>query len=94
MANTSEVDAALDAITEEIEANRALAAQVESILITIGNKLGAIPTTYADVKTTVEAFTPTGAWESLSKDRLAKQVTQFSAFDTAVSAALAEIQGV
>ena len=28
MANTSEVDAALDAITEEIEANRALAAKL------------------------------------------------------------------
>ena len=93
MATMTEVDAGLDEISEKIAANRQLAAQVESILITIGENLGAIPSDYADVKTTVEAYIPTGAWESLSQDRLAKQITEFQAFDAAVSTALVEIQG-
>ena len=91
MATTSEVKSGLDGIAGAIADNRKLAEQVESILITIGENLAALPATYADELATIGAFTPTGTFESLSQDELAKLTTEFGALQTSAANALAAI---
>jgi len=88
---TSGVKAGLDAVAKNI-AN--LTSRVEGALEALSGieaDLTSIPTTYADVIAEVDGFTPTGEFESLAQDELAKLTTEFLALKAKVVAAEAEL---
>ena len=88
---TSGVKAGLDAVAKTI-AN--LTDRVEDVLSQLSGiqaDLSSIPTTYATVIAEVNGFTPTGEFESLAQDELAKLTTEFLALKAKVVAAQAEL---
>ena len=90
MATTSEVKAGLDAIADKIAAVRTRFASAKSSIEGGSATLGAIPTDYADVIATINAYTPTGAFETLAQDEKAKLQTEFVALKAEIDALIAE----
>ena len=86
MATTSEVKAGLDAIASEIAAVRTRFESSKSSIQGGSTALGNIPTKYADVIATINAYTPTGAFETLSQDEKAKLQTEFVALKAELDA--------
>ena len=79
MATSSEVKAALDDIAQSIRTERQAMANAKARIATGQGNLNLIPTTFSDALATINAYTPTGDFESLSKDELAKMTTEFTA---------------
>ncbi len=79
MAEVTEVKVALDDIAKVIVKQRnALDGCVEQGQ-TVSVTLSGIPAEYADEIATINGYTPTGEFESLSKDELAKLTAEFLA---------------
>ena len=77
MATSSEVKAALDDIAQSIRTERQALKNAKARIATAQGNLNAIPTVFADALATINAYTPTGDFESLSQDELAKMTTEF-----------------
>lgn len=88
MATSSEVKAGLDEIAAAIRAQRAIVAKAIQNAGAASAALAALPTTYADVIATVNAYGTTNAFEALSKAELAKMTSEYQALKT-VSDAMA-----
>lgn len=79
MATTSQVKADLDSISQHISGSRSMLNNAKANLLAARNQLAAIPATYSDTISTIDGYTPTGAFETLSKDEKAKLATEFTA---------------
>lgn len=88
MASYSEVKAGLDAIAAIIRDQRAVLVKVKSNALIASETLAALPTEYADVIATIQAFGTANASEALAKAELVKLTTEFNALKT-VSDAIA-----
>lgn len=94
MATTSEVISGLDDIAQAIRTERrALQAAVARVTASV-NALNAIPTTFSAVVSTINGFTPTGAFETGSKDQLAKLTTEFTALKAAATSMKTELDAI
>lgn len=79
MATSTEVDVALDAVAQLISDQREVLKKAKSNAAIASAALAAVPTTYADVVSTIQAYGTTNAHEALAKARLAKYTTEFQA---------------
>jgi flagellin-like hook-associated protein FlgL len=89
MATYSEVKQGLDEISAQIRAVQTRYNSAKSNIEAGSEALGAIPTKYADVIATIDGYTPTGAFETLSKDEKAKLQTEFQALKSTIDALIA-----
>jgi hypothetical protein len=81
MATPSQVKAGLDAIADLISGQRAVMEKVKSNAVGASAALGAIPTNFADVIATIDAYAAnsTDYFERLAKAEKAKMATEFTA---------------
>ena len=79
MATSSEVKSGLDSVSKDIAKNRARLEDCIATAAEVSALLAAIPTTYSEVAAEINAYTPNGAFESLSKDELARLTSEFNA---------------
>lgn len=91
MATISQVKAGLDAVAQRIAQNRARAVSAKAQFTLAQNELAAIPADYADLVATIDAYTPTGAFETLAKDEKAKLVAEFTALKSVVDSAVTDL---
>ncbi len=87
MATSSQVKAALDNISQAIATERQAMANCKARITASKQLLAALPTTYAEVVATINAYVPNGAFESLAKDELAKMAAEFTALKNAATTA-------
>jgi hypothetical protein len=90
MATTSEVKAGLDDIATSIRNCRQAYISSKSRVQTAYNELSAIPTTFSDVLTTIDAYTGADDFETLTKAEKAKLTTEFIALKNEINALIAE----
>lgn len=88
MATPSEVKSGLDGISQLIAGSRRSREQAKASLLAARNQLVAIPDQFSDVITTINGYTPTGAFETLSKDEKDKLAAEFVALRTALETEL------
>ena len=79
MATVSEVKSGIDSIAQLIAAAARTQARAKENLLAARNQLNNLPSQYADVMATIDAYTPTGAFETLAKDEKAKLASEFVA---------------
>ena len=94
MATISEVKQGLDDIAQVIRTARFQLKQGKLQLAAVEAQLTALPTDYASVVTQINAYTPTGAYETLAKDELAKISTEFTALKAAATAGKNALAGI
>lgn len=87
----STVKADLDSISQKISGASQLRNTAKSQLLAARNQLASIPAMYAATIAEIDGFTPTGAFETLSKDEKAKLATEFTALKTALEDELTAI---
>jgi len=90
MATVTEVKKGLDDMATIIVAERQAFALAKARISNASGNLGLIPTQYADVLATIDAYTPTGAFETLAQDEKAKLTTEFQALKAAIDALIAD----
>ena len=90
---TSQVKSGLDAIADSINAEEGAIQGVLSQLQEVDARLAAIPSGYSEEIATINGYTPTGAYEELAKDELAKLTTEFQAKRAAVQSAITALGG-
>lgn len=88
MSTTSEVKAGLDAIAANIAGSNQAFDRAKANLLAARNQLAALPAAHSAVISTINGYTPTGAFETLSKDEMAKLTTEFQALKAALESAL------
>lgn len=86
MATYSEVKSGLDDISAAIRAAKEAYDRAKVHIQGASDSLGNIPTTYSDVITEVNGYTPTGAFETLAKDEKAKLQAEFQALKATIDA--------
>jgi ABC-type transporter Mla subunit MlaD len=91
MATPSEVKAGLDEVAQQIRASIQDRQTAKEQLQAAKDRLDGLGTNYADVITTIQGYTPTGAFESLAKDEFAKLTTEFQALASALDTAIAAL---
>ena len=91
MATTSEVKAGLDSIASLIAGSQQLEDRAIAGLLAARNQLAGIPTQFSDVLATIDAFTPTGSFEEVTKDEKGKLATEFLALKAAIEAKLDDL---
>ena len=91
MATTSEVKAGIDSISVLIASSQQLEARAISGLLAARSQLAGIPAQFSDVLATVDAYTPTGAFEVLAQDEKGKLATEFSALLAAIETKLDDL---
>lgn len=82
MASYSEVKAGLDHVATVIRDQRAVMLKSKSNAALASAALGALPTEFADVVATINAYGTANAAEALAKADLAKLTTEFQALKT------------
>ena len=92
MATSSEVKAALDDIAQSIRTERQAMKNAKARIATGQSNLNLIPTVFTDALATINAYTPTGDFESLAKDELAKMTTEFVALISDASLAVTDLE--
>jgi len=88
MADIAEVKAALDGAAQLISGAVRTRANVKAQLLAARNQLVGIPAQFAAEIASIKGYTPTGAFETLAKDELAKLSTQFSELQAAIETEL------
>ena len=88
MSSISEVKAALDAVAGMISSSIRQRTQIKVGLLAARNQLANLPTQHSAAITEINGYTPTGAFETLAKDELAKMTTEFLALKTALETEL------
>lgn len=79
MATSSQVKTTLDEIAMIIREQRAVMEKVKSNAALASTALGDLPTVYADVVATIQAYGTTNAFEALAKAELAKLAAEYTA---------------
>ncbi|QND60383.1 hypothetical protein [Mesorhizobium huakuii] len=79
MATTSEVKVGMAAIAQRLSDQRQVMLKAKSNAGAASVALSAIPTDYADVIATVQAFGSANAFDAATKAELAKMTAEFSA---------------
>lgn len=82
MATYSQVKSALDEVAATIRDQRSVMEKVKSNAGSASTELAALPTTYADVVATINAYGTANASEALAKAELAKLQAEFQALKT------------
>ena len=83
----STVKTGLDSLSSTISSNQGEAAGVKAQLADLISRLDAIPSANSDLIAAINGYTPTGAFETLAQDELAKLTSEFSALKSAVQSA-------
>lgn len=91
MATHAEVKAALVGISEMIAGAQSTRVSAKAQLLAARNQLAALPSQFSGIITTINAYTPTGAFETLAKDERAKLTADFTALKSALEAELTAI---
>lgn len=78
MSHTTKIMAGLDDIDKTIRAERQLCTNQKARYSTAAANLTAMPTNFAAIKSVIDAYTPTGALETMAKDRLAKAIAEYT----------------
>ena len=86
--------AGLDSIAKVIATERAAAKQAKARITAAKSILNALPTTFSEVLTTINAFTPTGPFEELAQDELAKLTAEFQALKAAATTAETSLSAI
>lgn len=89
--STSQVKSGFDQIAIDIANQRSVIAGAKEQLEGAVAVLNAIPSNYTDMVAEVNGYVPTGAFETLAKDELAKLTTEFQTLRDAANAAIASI---
>ena len=89
MATTTEVKKALDDISTIIVTERQAFANSKARIQTASANLNAITTQYAGVITEIDAYVPSGAFETLAKDEKTKLAAEFTALKADIDALIA-----
>ena len=89
MATMTEVKRSLDDISQIIVTERQAFANSKARIQTASGNLASIPTQYAGVIATIDAYTPTGAFETLAKDERTKLAAEFTALKTQIDTLVA-----
>ena len=84
MATSSQVKSALDGIATMIAGATQQRERAKAQLLTARNQLANIPTQYSGEITTIDGYTPTGAFETLAKDEKSKLASEYSTLKTAL----------
>ena len=92
MATSSDVNAGLDKISTQITTARLKLSAAVTNIKRQETELAAIPSTFSDVRNTINAYTPAGAFETLAQDELAKLTTEFQALLSDVSLAVVDLE--
>ena len=79
MATPSEVAAGIASIAVTISGSQKMQAQAYNQLLVARNQLANIPTQYSDVLSTIDGYTPTGAFETLKVDEKSLLSVEFVA---------------
>lgn len=82
MATPSQVDTGLDAIAAAIAQATQLQEAAKQSMLRARSLLAQLPTEHADVISTINGYSPTGAFETLAKDKKAKLQAEFVALKT------------
>lgn len=88
MATISEVKSGLDAIGQLISGSVQQRERAKAQLLAARNQLSGIAGQFSDVISTIDGYTPTGAFETLAKDEKAKLQTEFQALKSALETEL------
>lgn len=89
--NPSEIKSGLDDIAVTIRNARSRLLQAKANIQNTYAELNSIPTTYASLISAIDAFVPTGAFESLAKDEKSKLTSEFIALRNDASGASAAL---
>jgi len=89
MAETSEVKSGLDNIAEVISANRAVIAKAKTNAQAAADALNAIPVDYADVATTIDAYTGADQFEVLAQAEKSRLIAEYQALKAIADAIVA-----
>lgn len=87
----STVKAALDAIAESIVKERTAIIKVKNSLGNVKSNLAALPSLYEAEIGEINGYVPTGPYETLAKDELAKLTAEFITVSSAVDNAIAAL---
>lgn len=79
MATTSEVKTGLDLVAERIAAQRAVVNKAKSNAQQASDALAAIPTDFADLIATIDAYTGADEFETLAQAEKARLQAEFTA---------------
>ena len=79
MATISEIKAGLDDIAQTIRTERQAMKSSKARISSGQGNLNLLPTVFADIIADINGFTPTGAFEELAKDELAKLTAEYLA---------------
>ena len=94
MATTSEVKSGLDDISVFIKNARKAAQSAKAAFSTHHAILNAIPTTFADVLATIDAYGTTDAFEALSKAEKEKLQAEFVALRNSLNSAVSVLSAI
>jgi hypothetical protein len=94
MATASEVKAGLDDISTIIRTARQKAQQCKAIYAQQAAILVALPTTYADLISTIDGYTPDNDFEALAKAEKAVLQTEFLALRTKLQTAETDLDAI
>jgi chromosome segregation ATPase len=83
-----EIKAGLDDIASAIRGASQAREHAKNTLLQRQQQLAAIPADYAELRATIQGYAPTGAFETLSKDELAKLESRFTALKAGIEAEL------
>ena len=96
MATSSDIKAGLDDVSFTIRDIRNQMKQIRANIGVAKTTLTNIPTTFADLKTTIDGFAAntTNQFEALAKAELAKLTTEYGALRTAIITAESGFTGI
>lgn len=82
-----QVDVQFDDVASKIARLRAVAVKAQSDLAMVSTELGKIPDDYANLIQTVNGYAPTGAVETLAKNKLSIFTTEYQGLKAKTDAA-------
>jgi multidrug efflux pump subunit AcrA (membrane-fusion protein) len=94
MATSSQVKAGLDDIATSIRAERQALINAKARVSTAKANLNNLPTQFADVIATINAYTPTGAFEQVAKAELTELTDEFQDLKTKATTAETDLDAI
>lgn len=88
MATPSQVKAALDEIAETIARSRSAAIRAQASIAEEAARMSGLPSKYSDVITTINGYTPTGAFETLAKAERTALANEFGTLNDTLDDAI------
>lgn len=94
MATSSQVRGKSDEIDNGIEIIRRKMSDIKNAITVAKTKLSNYPTQFADHIAEVNGYAPDGPFETLAKDILAKQITEYQALESDIESAETFLAGL